>query len=170
MLASTDPLTGLLNRRRFLELAVAEHLRAGRHQRPLSLVLIDLDHFKRVNDQHGHRMGDAVLRTAAAILSGAIRGSDLAARFGGEELVLLLPETDLNGAAGMAERLRQGFAAAITSLDGTDVRVTASLGVAAWRGPGESLDTLIHRADQALYAAKHAGRDKVMVAAGVQAS
>lgn len=166
MLASTDPLTGLLNRRRFMELAVAEHLRAGRHQRPLSLLLVDLDHFKRVNDQYGHRMGDAVLRTAAAILSGAIRGSDLAARFGGEELILLLPETDLTGAAGMAERLRQGFAAGITSLDGTDVRVTASLGVAAWRGPGESLDALIHRADQALYAAKHAGRDRVMIAAG----
>ncbi len=167
MLASTDPLTGLLNRRRFMELAAAEQLRAGRHQRPLSLLLIDLDHFKRVNDQHGHRMGDAVLRTAAAILSGAIRGSDLAARFGGEELVLLLPETDLAGAAGMAERLRQAFAATTTSLDGKDVRVTASLGVAAWRGPGESLDALLHRADQALYAAKHAGRDKVMVAAGV---
>lgn len=166
MLASTDPLTGLLNRRRFMELAAAEQLRAGRHQRPLSLLLIDLDHFKRVNDQYGHRMGDAVLRTAAAILSGAIRGSDLAARFGGEELVLLLPETDLAGAAGMAERLRQAFAAATTSLDGSDVRVTASLGVAAWRGPTESLDALIHRADQALYAAKHAGRDKVMVAAG----
>ncbi|OYQ35886.1 hypothetical protein CHU95_06380 [Niveispirillum lacus] len=166
MLASTDPLTGLLNRRRFMELAAAEQLRAGRHQRPLSLLLIDLDHFKRVNDEHGHRMGDAVLRTAAAVVAGAIRGSDLAARFGGEELVLLLPETDLTGAAGMAERLRQAFATAVTSLDGVDVRVTASLGVAAWRGPTESLDNLIHRADQALYAAKHAGRDRVMVAAG----
>lgn len=167
MLASTDPLTGLLNRRRFMELAAAEQMRAGRHQRPLSLLLIDLDHFKRVNDEHGHRMGDAVLRTAAAVLSGAIRGSDLAARFGGEELVLLLPETDLAGAAGMAERLRQSFATTATSLDGIEVRVTASLGVAAWRGPGESLDNLLHRADQALYAAKHAGRDKVMVAAGM---
>lgn len=167
MLASTDPLTGLLNRRRFLELATAEQLRADRHDRPLSVLLIDLDHFKRVNDAHGHRMGDAVLRTAAGVLSGAIRSSDLAARFGGEELVLLLPETDLTGAAGMAERLRHAFAATPTSLDGVEVRVTASLGVAAWRGPGESLETLLHRADQALYAAKHAGRDKVMVATGM---
>lgn len=170
MLASTDPLTGLLNRRRFMELAAAEQLRAGRHKRPLSLLLIDLDHFKRVNDDYGHRMGDAVLRTAATVVSGAVRGSDLAARFGGEELVLLLPETDLAGAVGMAERLRQAFAAATTSLDGTEVRVTASVGVAAWRGQGESLDNLIHRADQALYAAKHAGRDKVMVAAGITSS
>ncbi|MBP7334568.1 ligand-binding sensor domain-containing diguanylate cyclase [Niveispirillum sp.] len=167
MLASTDPLTGLLNRRRFLELAAAEQTRAGRHNRPLSVLLIDLDHFKRVNDAHGHRMGDAVLRTAAAVLSGAVRTSDLAARFGGEELVLLLPETDLAGAAGMAERLRQAFASAPTLLDGVEVRVTASLGVAAWRGPAESLDGLLHRADQALYAAKNAGRDRVMVATGM---
>ncbi len=166
MLASTDSLTGLLNRRRFMELAAGEQQRAGRHHRPLSLLLIDLDHFKRVNDEYGHRMGDAVLRTAAAVLSGAIRSSDLAARFGGEELVLLLPETDLTGAAGMAERLRQAFATATTSLDGIEVRVTASLGVAVWRAPAESLDNLLHRADQALYAAKHAGRNKVMVAAG----
>ncbi|MFV3127431.1 diguanylate cyclase [Niveispirillum sp. KHB5.9] len=166
VLASTDPLTGLLNRRRFLELAAIEHQRAARHGRPLSLLLIDLDHFKRVNDTHGHRMGDAVLRTAAGVLSASVRASDLAARFGGEELVLLLPETELAGAAGMAERLRRDFAAATTALDGKEVRVTASIGVAGWRGPGESLDALLHRADQALYAAKHGGRDKVMVAAG----
>lgn len=166
MLASTDPLTGLLNRRRFMELAAAEQQRAGRHHRPLSLLLIDLDHFKRVNDAHGHRMGDAVLRTAAAIVSGTIRSSDLAARFGGEELVVLLPETDLAGAAGMAERLRRGLASTPTILEDSEVYVTGSIGVAGWRGPAESLDSLLHRADQALYAAKNAGRDKVMVAAG----
>lgn len=166
VLASTDPLTGLLNRRRFLELAGVEQQRAARYGRPLAVLLIDLDHFKRVNDTHGHRMGDAVIRTAAGVLNGSRRAPDLAARFGGEELVMLLPETDLAGAAGLAERLRQSFAQTATHLDGAEVRVTVSIGVAGWRGPGESLDGLLHRADTALYAAKHAGRDKVMVAAG----
>lgn len=165
VLASTDPLTGLLNRRRFLELAQAEQARAQRYGRPVAVLLVDLDHFKRVNDTHGHRMGDAVLRTAADVLTASRRTSDLAARFGGEELVLLLPETDLKGAVGLAERLRLALAGAQTGLDGIDVRITASIGVAALR-PGESLDSLLHRADQALYSAKRAGRDRVMVAAG----
>lgn len=165
MLASTDPLTGLLNRRRFMELALHEHMRACRYGRPLSVILIDLDHFKQVNDSHGHRMGDAVLRTAADMLEAGRRGPDLAARFGGEELVLLLPETALAGAAELAERLRLSLAAARTSLDGVEVGVTASLGVAGWRGASESLDSLLHRADTALYAAKNSGRNKVIVAA-----
>lgn len=165
VLASTDPLTGLLNRRRFLELAQAEQARAQRYGRPVAVLLVDLDHFKRVNDTHGHRMGDAVLRTAADVLTASRRTSDLAARFGGEELVLLLPETDLKGAVGLAERLRLALAGAQTRLDGADVRITASIGVASLRA-GESLDSLLHRADQALYSAKRAGRDRVMVAAG----
>ncbi len=165
VLASTDPLTGLLNRRRFLEMAQAEQARAQRYGRPVTLLLVDLDHFKRVNDTYGHRMGDAVLRTAAGVMTASRRASDLAARFGGEELVLLLPETDLAGAVGLAERLRIALAGAQTRLDGVDVHITASIGVASLRA-GESLDNLLHRADQALYSAKRAGRDRVMVAAG----
>lgn len=164
ILAGTDPLTGLLNRRRFLELAELEQQRATRHRRPLSLLLLDLDHFKKVNDTHGHRMGDAVLRTAAGLIHSCRRVTDLAARFGGEEMVLLLPETDANGAMEVAERLRRSLASTATSLDGVDLRVTASIGVAGWQGPGESLDMLLHRADTALYAAKAAGRDRVMAA------
>lgn len=165
ILAGTDPLTGLLNRRRFLELAELEQQRATRHRRPLSLLLLDLDHFKKVNDTHGHRMGDAVLRTAAGLIHNCRRVTDLAARFGGEEMVLLLPETDAAGAMEVAERLRRSLASTATNLDGVDLRVTASIGVAGWQGPGESLDMLLHRADTALYAAKAAGRDRVVPAA-----
>lgn len=166
-LARSDPLTGLANRRHFMDALDREIERSARYGRPLSLVLLDLDHFKKVNDTHGHAAGDDVLRQASRALQGVCRDVDLAARLGGEELALLLPETDGRGARVVAERVREQVAAAPhTSPDGATFRVTASLGVATL-GPGAATGTaLLQRADEALYRAKDGGRNRVRVAGG----
>jgi diguanylate cyclase (GGDEF)-like protein len=163
-LARTDPLTGLANRRRFMEALEQEVERLERYGRPLSLVALDLDHFKSVNDAHGHAAGDDVLREASQALRSVCRDVDLAARMGGEEFSLLLPETDVAGARIVAERVRERIAgAAHRSPAGQAFRVTASLGVAtAW--PGASGEALLQAADEALYRAKDAGRNLVVLA------
>ena len=161
--ANTDGLTGLANRRFFLEVLDREIERADRYGRPLALIMLDLDHFKRVNDNYGHAAGDAVLKAAAAALNRVSRDTDLPARLGGEELALLLPETHVEGASQVAERLRTLIAAERhLSPHGTDFSVTSSFGVASHlAGDGEA-DELMQRADEALYKAKATGRDRVV--------
>lgn len=160
-LAATDGLTGIANRRTF-EIALARELgRAERSEEPLSVVLIDIDHFKRHNDKHGHQQGDRTLKLVATSLAEAGRAADLAARYGGEEFVVVLPNTDLAGATAIAERLRVRIAAL------GEPRITASLGVAAFPVHGLTAAEVVRAADAALYQSKHAGRDRVTTAAVV---
>ncbi|MDP2957025.1 MAG: diguanylate cyclase [Longimicrobiales bacterium] len=163
-LAHTDPLTELANRRHFMETLMREVYRADRYRHPLSIVILDLDRFKGVNDTHGHAAGDDVLRDAATALRSVCRDVDMAARLGGEEMALLLPETDLPGARIVAERVRECIAATPhRSPVGDPFRVTASFGVATAK-PGTTSETLLQAADEALYRAKRAGRNQVMLA------
>ena len=161
-LANTDGLTGALNRRRFMELAQAEVARARRYGRPLSLVMLDLDRFKAVNDSHGHDVGDLVLQSLVRVSREVLRAVDIFGRVGGEEFMALLPETGLEGAAAVAERLRQAVAAQEVETAEGPLRCTASLGVAPL-GPDMDLDSLMKAADVALYRAKQAGRDRVVL-------
>ena len=165
-LATVDPLTAVWNRRHFLEFAGAELGRARRHGRRLSVFLLDLDHFKAVNDGYGHAAGDEVLRVAVARAREALRTSDQIARFGGEEFVALLPETDLPGAHVVAERVRAAIAGWPVPIDGHGIPITGSLGVAEWDGVEPSIEHTLRRADAALYEAKLAGRNRVCVAGG----
>ena len=158
---SCDHLTGLANRRAFFEAAEIEIDRWRRLPRPLSLILFDADHFKRVNDRHGHPGGDAVLRGLAERLTGTFREVDVVARIGGEEFVVLLPSTDLHGARAVADRLRQSVEAHCVDFDGRPIGCTVSAGVAAMDDGVADLAALMKRADQALYAAKAAGRNRV---------
>lgn len=157
--ATTDPLTGLANHRTFHERLRTEAARSLRSGTPLALVLLDIDRFKLVNDIYGHQSGDEVLRTVAGLLAEDARGTDLAARLGGEEFALLLADTDEDGALAVAERLRRLIAAARVPGPG---RVTASFGIAALPPDGDA-DELVRAADRALYAAKGAGRDRCVL-------
>ena len=163
-LASKDSLTGIANRRAFDERIVAEWNRSGRENRPLSLLTIDVDHFKKFNDRYGHIVGDACLREVATALSrSARRGGDLVARIGGEEFALLLPNVDLDDAARVAEAMRAEIEnLRIEHFDSAGGVVTASIGVATARPvKGGDFQTLINWADAALYRAKRAGRNRV---------
>ncbi|AMW04107.1 diguanylate cyclase [Gemmatimonas phototrophica] len=164
-LAQTDPLTQLLNRRALTERITAEMERALRYDSTLALLMIDLDHFKRVNDTYGHLVGDDVLRDVAQLLSDTIRGSDIVARYGGEEFLVLLPETDDAGAESFADRIRAAVEEhqfASDSLGGEPLRLTASVGVAVYPAARiESVEDLFARADAALYRAKADGRNRV---------
>ncbi len=165
--AFTDGLTHTLNRRRFLQLAEVEMERARRHGQPLALLMIDLDHFKAVNDQHGHAGGDAVLQAFVRTAQTVTRGSDLLGRVGGEEFAVVLPQTDLEGAAALALRLQAQVQAHPVQLPSGLVSYSASIGVAARRaGPddGSSVETLMLAADTALYRAKGQGRNRVLMA------
>ncbi|MEV8510354.1 GGDEF domain-containing protein [Actinoplanes sp. NPDC051475] len=171
-LAVTDGLTGLHNRRHLTEMLTVEADRAGRTGSPLSVVVIDLDHFKQINDTYGHQAGDAVLVEAASRIRGAIRATDVLARYGGEEFVVLLPGTGGPEAMEISERIRTVLAAGPIPLPRHDsITVTASLGAAVshWgsgTGPGDALD-LVAEADRALYKAKSAGRNLTVLAAQV---
>ncbi len=162
-MAITDGLTGLHNRR-YME----SHLKtlveeAGQREKPLSLLMTDIDFFKSVNDLHGHDAGDAVLREFAVRVRKNIRGIDLACRFGGEEFVVMMPDTDLSNAYMVAERLRQSIAGEPFLLaDGTALKITASVGVSKLEGLQDTPQSLLKRADQALYSAKHDGRNRVV--------
>ncbi|MEY4577449.1 MAG: hypothetical protein RL701_2152 [Pseudomonadota bacterium] len=160
-LATTDSLTGLLNRRAFMDWAGRELKRAVRHQDPMSVVLLDVDHFKHINDHHGHAAGDLVLGSMGKLLAATVRNSDVIARWGGEEFVLALPSTPLSGAIELAERARAEIECAnISVTPGQRIPVTASFGVAELRG-SETMELLIDRADRAMYEAKSAGRNRV---------
>ena len=156
-LAMTDPLTGCLNRRAFFSEFEGQWSGARRYNYPLSCVMVDVDHFKRVNDQHGHSTGDQVLQHIAVILKSLVRDIDLVSRYGGEEFCILLPHTDLTGATQAAERFRQ----AIETRPCVGITLTASLGVSALSAELSSPQELLNRADEALYAAKRAGRNRV---------
>lgn len=162
-LAHTDALTGLATHRIVLTRLEAEIARAARHVRPLSILLIDLDRFKYINDAHGHLVGDAVLRQTAVTLNDAIRRSDTLGRYGGEEFLAVLPETDAAAARLLAERLRRHVEAAHYAVAGTTaLSLTVSVGVATFEPDGDTLEALVARADQALHDAKSAGRNRVI--------
>lgn len=161
-LSKTDSLTGAINRRHFMELLEHELRQARRYERPLAVVMIDLDHFKRVNDEHGHLAGDAVLLAAAGAITRSLRDSDVVGRYGGEEFALILPNTDLAGAREVAERCRASVASSRAPTGGGTVGVTASMGIASYPAADiDTVDDLLRAADQALYRAKAAGRDRV---------
>lgn len=166
MLASTDELTGVANRRAIEEALRRDLARADRDATPLSVVLIDVDHFKSVNDTWGHATGDAVLSSLGKLLKGALRTSDVAGRWGGEEFLCILPNTDSIGASVVAERLRTTLPMNTVAGPRGAVQVTASFGVASVRGPGcrNAGEGLMRRADSALYSAKEQGRDRVIMA------
>ncbi|MEX3978240.1 diguanylate cyclase [Paraburkholderia sp. EG287A] len=160
--ATTDPLTGLANRRSFSMAAELEVARARKQQSPLALLSFDLDFFKRVNDKFGHATGDVVLVQTARLLRGAMRDGDLAARLGGEEFAALLPNTMLQQAMAVAERIRLAIATSPVVLpDGGSLSVTVSIGVALFHEDEYDLSAALERADQALYRAKEAGRNRV---------
>lgn len=158
----SDHLTGVSNRRAFYEAAESELQHWLRAPRSLSLVLIDADHFKRINDAHGHAVGDAVLRHLAAGLKAAFREVDVVARLGGEEFVVLLPGANLDAAEGLARRVCREIASRPVEVEGSLIRYTISAGVATMEAGIEEVDALVKRADAAMYAAKHSGRNRVV--------
>lgn len=165
-LALRDGLTGLLNRRAMRDRARAGLAQARRRQSPFALAMIDVDHFKAINDTYGHAAGDQVLGHMARVLSGAVRASDDVGRWGGEEFLVLLPAADAGEAAVAAERLREQIAATECHADARPIAVTVSIGVAILEGPRlgtTGLDVLIRVADAALYHAKAQGRNRVAV-------
>lgn len=162
-LAVTDPLTGAFNRRTFLELASKEIARSQRMQTAMSLLMLDLDHFKLINDKYGHPAGDEVLRRVVDALQTCLRREDLLVRYGGEEFSILLPNVSLDQAMLLAERARQAVEKLVITIQGRNVAVTISLGAAALRrGPEDNIKLLVARADEALYSAKKAGRNRVV--------
>jgi two-component system cell cycle response regulator len=158
-LAYRDELTGLANRRFAVRQLHAEISRARRHDQQLSVVILDADRFKSLNDRHGHLAGDEILRGLAERLRGRLREEDVVARFGGEEFLVILPDTGEEGARAVAEDLRAAVAAEPLPVGRIALRLTVSAGYATWEG--EDLERLIGRADRGLYAAKDAGRDCV---------
>ncbi len=163
-LAHSDPLTGCANRRAFEQMLEAELARADRYGPPTALLLMDLDHFKLVNDRYGHPGGDAALSGFVATVSGVLRPSDRMARLGGEEFALLAPETDEAGALTLAERLRQRVMTHPVAFAGQHIALTVSVGVAVRTAGGVAADTFLGQADEVLYRAKHGGRNRVEAA------
>jgi diguanylate cyclase (GGDEF)-like protein len=156
-----DPLTQLHNKRYLVEFLAREISRSARHSRPLSLVIMDLDHFKAINDEYGHVAGDHVLRSLGRRVASELRQEELAARYGGEEFVFVLPETALPEARRFAERMRELVEQQVLLFDGKEIRATASFGVAALAGACRP-EELIEAADRLLYDAKEAGRNRVI--------
>jgi diguanylate cyclase (GGDEF)-like protein len=163
-LSLRDPLTGLFNRRGLEERLLEEFARARRYGAPLSLIMIDIDHFKRVNDTHGHAVGDIAIGHVAKLLVKGRRTSDITARYGGEELVLLLPHTPLEGALSLAERLRYQIEQTPYRAGEAHDHLTASLGVAVYERSMREPRDLLAAADQALYRSKREGRNRVSLA------
>jgi diguanylate cyclase (GGDEF)-like protein len=160
-LASTDSLTGLYNRRHFDQLAQGEVARSNRYGHFLAMIMLDIDHFKQVNDLYGHSAGDQVLALIAACCRRELRSVDLAGRYGGDEFVILLPETGPQAAEHFAERFRLGVMNNPIDLGNGPLTVTVSIGLASFKGDGLTLEVLQNRADQALYVAKRCGRNRV---------
>ena len=159
-LARFDSLTGVLSRRAVLEALNEEVERAKRHGDDLACLMLDLDRFKTINDRYGHQFGDKALRRIAEVIAKLCRAYDHLGRYGGEEFLLILPETRIDGAVAFAERVR--LAVEETALNGDDERLTLSIGVAEWLSDDGSPETLIAEADQALFEAKAAGRNQVV--------
>jgi len=162
-LATTDGLTGLNNRRRFMELSEREFARSLRYDRPLALFMLDIDFFKKVNDTYGHSVGDDVLRSLSETAIMALRGADILGRIGGEEFGVLLPETTLEAAMEVAERLRVSIERSSLDVNGESLSVTVSIGVSIMKPDIVSIEALLKRADDALYDAKQSGRNRVVM-------
>jgi diguanylate cyclase (GGDEF)-like protein len=163
-LAITDPLTGVFNRRHFFELTQQELTRAQRYGLPISTIMLDLDHFKQINDRYGHLVGDHVLQEVAESIRDNIRTVDILGRYGGEEFTILLPNTALPGTREIAERVCEMIASLTLKMDDDSVLVTASLGVVSVEDVTDiSIEVLLNRADQALYAAKQSGRNQITI-------
>ncbi len=162
-MATMDPLTGAYNRRTFHEIAEREISRARRAGQPLSIIILDIDHFRPINERHGHRAGDAVLQRIADVVRGALRKEDMLVRYGGEEFLVLLPDVPGPGAVVVAGRIRKAVEAESFEVAGTTVPVTVSVGVSARLDEGpESIEGLLARADEALTLAKQRGRNRVV--------
>ena len=159
-LIRTDYLTGAVTRRHFFEMAERECARAVRHGLPLSLLAVDLDHFKRINDEFGHAVGDAVLKSFVRTVETFLRSTDVCGRVGGEEFCILLPQTDQAGAAALASRILAGVRGAPANLPDLELYYTASLGVSSLSAQNTTIDSLLRSADKALYRAKSLGRDR----------
>ena len=159
--ATTDELTGVFNRRHFINLAQEELKRAIRLKHPMTIALIDIDHFKHINDTYGHAAGDQALLSFTHICKKNFREIDVFARFGGDEFALLLPEATPAQAYDAVERIQLALAAQPIDLDGNPVSITVSAGISNLANDHESLDTLLGRADRALYRAKEAGRNRI---------
>jgi diguanylate cyclase (GGDEF)-like protein len=167
--ALLEPLTGLHNRRYFLERLASELAAAQRHGRALSLLLVDVDHFKKLNDARGHAAGDEALRMLARVLQGAVRKEDVVARFGGEEFVVLARETSLSGAHALAERVRKAVERSRITFEKQELGITVSIGVTVSQGltafeRGRTEQQILEAADRALYRAKRMGRNTVVAA------
>jgi diguanylate cyclase (GGDEF)-like protein len=158
--AIRDELTGAFNRRHMIERLNDDIARARRYRSPLSIAVLDIDFFKRINDTHGHPAGDAVLRSVSSFVPSLLRAMDVFARFGGEEFMVLLPETDLRGARGLAERVRVGVSHLVIEGLPPDFRITLSAGVSEFI-VDEPMDAWLKRTDIALYRAKEGGRNRV---------
>lgn len=167
--ANRDPLTGLHNRRYFDDTLQRELLRCEREQKPLAVIMLDIDHFKRINDEHGHQAGDEVLKMLSDILVDQVRGSDVASRYGGEEFMLLLPGADADVAAERVQRCRLRFGEARVTFDDEPIGTTLSAGIASYPQHGRSAAELIRASDLALYQAKALGRNCVVVSGTVTA-
>lgn len=163
VLATTDPLTHVANRRHFLEFGDNELSRSKRYGRPFSILMMDIDHFKRINDKYGHAAGDAILAELAATCRTMLRDADMIGRLGGEEFAVILPETDTDGAYALAERLRKELAAmSVVNISGI-IKITVSIGIAAYHpGDNANLDSILAMADKAMFAAKDLGRNRVV--------
>jgi len=161
LMARTDPLTGMNNRGHFYELLTIELNRSRRHERVCSVLMLDLDHFKSLNDTYGHAAGDEALRSLPRVIQASgLRGSDFFGRIGGEEFAVALPETSLENATEVAERIRMNLEHTAMAHNGKEFFVTASIGVSEFKF-GDTEDTLMQRADQAMYRAKKSGRNKI---------
>ena len=164
-MALFDSLTGALSRAAYLQHAEKEFKRSKRYNRPLSTIMIDIDHFKKINDQYGHAAGDHVLQIFVEAIEEEIRGPDAIGRIGGEEFALLMPDTPLKAAAHLAERVRQRITKYPYIAGKMLIEVTASLGVAVMEEEDANYKAMLQRADEALYTAKHSGRNRVTMAA-----
>ncbi|WP_404361728.1 diguanylate cyclase [Marinobacter sp.] len=162
-LSMTDRLTGLLNRGTWENLVDAEYERFRRYGNPVSLVMFDIDHFKKVNDTWGHLPGDEVIKHTAQVTRDSLRQSDSAGRYGGEEFGIILPETDPEGARTICERIRETIAASVVKTSAADIQYTVSIGIAPLTDEPENYMKWLEQADNALYAAKESGRNRVVV-------
>ena len=163
LLAMTDPLTGIGNRRHFMREISIEFERTKRYGRPLSLMIIDLDNLKEINDTNGHKAGDEALKSFAKVCLSELRATDLFARYGGDEFIALLVQTGQEGARETAERLRVAIEGSEVHVDGKTITLTASIGLTATTGDISSVKELIEIADNALYKAKQGGRNQIVV-------
>lgn len=164
-LATTDALTGVFNRRHFIDIAKSEVGRSKRYDRPISCLMLDIDHFKNINDTFGHSAGDEVLKKMAKASVNALRKIDTFGRLGGEEFAVILPETGIAEATLSADRLRRALSELVVMTDDKTIGFTVSIGVAALASTDDTIDTILKRADEALYRAKRSGRNRVLATA-----